>query len=91
MLSANASSASETRPCCSASAVSSERRVEHRALGEQRAVRATRARRVDAHELPVRELVEERRSRRVDEAHAGPHELERPGVREPAGRRAARR
>ncbi len=41
--------------------------------------------------LAVDELVEQRRPRRVDEPDAGPHELERAGVREPPGHRRARR
>ena len=87
MLSANASSASVTRPCCALEARRQLRRRERAALRQPIAV-AEDAAPANGDELAVGDALEEVGTGRVDQVDAGPHELEGPGVREtPAERR----
>ena len=76
MFSANASSASETRPCCSASAFSSAPASRTVPSATSVPFRQTLPPSIRI-ELAVGEHVEERRAGGVDETDARAHELER--------------
>ena len=60
--------------------------LEHRALRDECPV-APHLSAVEPDELALRDQLEERGARGVDQLDPGPHELERPGVREAAGAR----
>ena len=87
MLSAKSSSASVTRPCCSASAPASSRSPSVRPVASAGAV-PEEARAAHRQPLAVRDLVEEVDVGDVDQPDAAAHEQQRAGVRVAPGLRA---